>query len=89
MRRNWEDARNILKKSLVFTEFAKSKKDDRYSVFSRDTFFDTIYRNIYSYASAGGSMAGGLVSHVTADGIKMYHDGYTRSCFRRIRRREG
>ncbi|KAJ4795320.1 hypothetical protein LUZ62_046566 [Rhynchospora pubera] len=74
---HWEDARTILKKPLVFAEFGKSKKDPGYTENERDTFLNTVYTNIYSFArTGGGSMAGGLVWQLMAEGMDSYYDGY-------------
>nr|CAD1836936.1 unnamed protein product [Ananas comosus var. bracteatus] len=74
---HWDDARRILQKPLVFAEFGKSKKDPGYTVDGRDAYLDTVYRSIYRFArSGGGSMAGGLVWQVMAEGMESYDDGY-------------
>lgn len=74
---HWEDARTILRKPLIFAEFGKSKKDAGYSENERDIFINAVYTNIYSFArTGGGSMAGGLVWQVMAEGMDSYYDGY-------------
>ncbi|KAJ3675368.1 hypothetical protein LUZ60_004410 [Juncus effusus] len=74
---HWEDARTILKKPLIFAEFGKSKKDPGYTENERDTYINAVYTNIYSYArTGGGSLAGGLVWQVMAEGMDSYYDGY-------------
>ncbi|KAF3321720.1 mannan endo-1,4-beta-mannosidase 5-like protein [Carex littledalei] len=74
---HWEDARTILRKPLIFAEFGKSKKDPGYSENERDVFINAVYTNIYSFArTGGGSMAGGLVWQVMAEGMDSYYDGY-------------
>lgn len=65
-----------MKKPLAFTEFGKSKKCPGYSEPVRDAFFGMIYRGIYGYARHGGTMGGGLVWQLMADGMEPYYDGY-------------
>ncbi|EOY17153.1 hypothetical protein QQP08_022424 [Theobroma cacao] len=66
----------ILKKPLIFTEFGKSKKDEGYSINDRDSFFNTVYMNIYELAGNGGRIGGGLVWQIAAEGMESYYDGY-------------
>lgn len=74
---HWEDARTILRKPLIFAEFGKSKRDPGYTENERDIFLNAVYTNIYSLArTGGGSMAGGLVWQVMAEGMDSYYDGY-------------
>ncbi|KAJ3671594.1 hypothetical protein LUZ60_007673 [Juncus effusus] len=74
---HWEDARTIIKKPLIFAEFGKSKKDAGYTENERDTYINAVYTNIYSYArTGGGSLAGGLVWQIMAEGMDSYYDGY-------------
>jgi hypothetical protein len=74
---HWEDARTILRKPLIFAEFGKSKKDPGYTENERDIFLNSVYTNIYSLArTGGGSMAGGLLWQVMAEGMDSYYDGY-------------
>lgn len=73
---HWMDSKRILKKPLVFAEFGKSKRDNGYSPAVRDLFLRTIYRNIYTFASRGGTIAGGLVWQIMAEGMEPYYDGY-------------
>ncbi|CAM8915411.1 unnamed protein product [Rhodiola kirilowii] len=70
------DAKTILKKPLVFTEFGKSSKDPGYSINSRDAYLSGIYANILSLARNEGSFAGGLVWQILAEGMDSYDDGY-------------
>ena len=70
---HWEDARNILKKPLVIAEFGKRSKD---GLVERDLYIGSIYRDIYRYATSGGTMSGSLVWQVMAQGMDDYHDGY-------------
>jgi mannan endo-1,4-beta-mannosidase len=74
---HWEDATTILRKPLIFAEFDKSKKDPDYAENERDIFLNSVYTNIYSLArTGGGTMAGGLVWQVMAEGMDSYYDGY-------------
>ncbi|XP_057793799.1 mannan endo-1,4-beta-mannosidase 1-like isoform X2 [Salvia miltiorrhiza] len=70
---HWEDARNILKKPLVIAEFGKSSK---YGLHERDLYMRDVYRDIYRYATSGGTMSGSLVWQVMAEGMDQYYDGY-------------
>ncbi|KAF8405649.1 hypothetical protein HHK36_007725 [Tetracentron sinense] len=76
MSSHWTDSRRILKKPLVFAEFGKSNKDPGYSLSGRDSFMSTIYRNIYNFARSGGTIGGGLVWQIMAEGMEPYYDGY-------------
>ncbi|XP_016506608.2 mannan endo-1,4-beta-mannosidase 1-like [Nicotiana tabacum] len=73
---HWEDAKTILKKPLVLSEFGKSSRDQGYNLSSRDTFMSSVYRNIYNLAKEGGTMAGSLVWQLMAQGMENYDDGY-------------
>lgn len=70
------DAKNILKKPLIFSEFGKSSKDPGYSINARDEYLRGIYLNILSLARREGSLAGGLVWQIVAEGMEVYDDGY-------------
>jgi hypothetical protein len=72
---HWTDSRSILKKPLIFAEFGKSKKDAGYNESVRDSFFNTVYTSIYNLARNGGTMAGGLVWQIMAEGMESYFDG--------------
>ncbi|CAL9086362.1 unnamed protein product [Musa acuminata var. zebrina] len=74
---HWDDAAKILKKPLVLTEFGLSKKDPGYTENLRDVYINAICTDIYNLArSGGGSLSGGLVWQVMADGMESYYDGY-------------
>ncbi|CAN1309739.1 Mannan endo-1,4-beta-mannosidase 5 [Linum perenne] len=64
-----DDSRTILRKPLVFAEFG-------YSIIGRDMFLSAIYGSIFSSARFGGTIAGGLVWQVLAEGMESYNDGY-------------
>ncbi|KAM7511484.1 hypothetical protein LguiB_010359 [Lonicera macranthoides] len=76
MSSHWEDSRTTLKKPLVIAEFGKSSKDPGYTLSARDTFMNTIYKSIYSFARSGGTLGGGLVWQLIAGGMDSYYDGY-------------
>ncbi|PHT59548.1 Mannan endo-1,4-beta-mannosidase 5 [Capsicum baccatum] len=57
MTSHWRDSRSILKKPLVLAEFGKSSKDSGYNQNARDTFMSLVYKNVYNFAKAGGTMA--------------------------------
>ncbi|XP_068649041.1 mannan endo-1,4-beta-mannosidase 5-like [Aristolochia californica] len=76
MASHWTDARAILKKPLVLAEFGKSKKDPGYSISQRDEYLSRVYRDIYTLARHGGSIGGGLVWQLMAQGMDSYYDGY-------------
>ena len=65
----------IIKKPMIFSEFGKSSKDPGYSLSERDSFLNTAYTNIYSFARSGG-IGGGLVWQIMAEGMQSYDDGY-------------
>ncbi|XP_073003583.1 mannan endo-1,4-beta-mannosidase 5-like [Typha latifolia] len=74
---HWDDARKILQKPLVFAEFGKSKKDAGYTENERDLYLAAVYSDIYSFArTGGGSLGGGLVWQIMAEGMDSYSDGY-------------
>ncbi|KAH0662613.1 mannan endo-1,4-beta-mannosidase 5-like [Solanum tuberosum] len=74
---HWQDSRTILKKPLVLAEFGKSSKDPGYSQNARDTFMSLVYRNVYNFAKAGGTMGGSLVWQLVAQGMDNFDDGYS------------
>ncbi|OVA04200.1 Glycoside hydrolase [Macleaya cordata] len=76
MSSHWTDSMTILKKPLVFAEFGKSNKDQGYTLSGRNSYMNTIYNNIYNFASSGGTMGGGLVWQIVAEGMESYYDGY-------------
>lgn len=69
------DSKNVLKKPLVFAEFGKSSRDSGYSINSRDSYMNAVYRNIYGFAKGGG-IAGGLVWQILDEGMESFKDGY-------------
>ncbi|KAF3612506.1 Mannan endo-1,4-beta-mannosidase 1, partial [Capsicum annuum] len=77
MTSHWQDSRAILKKPLVLAEFGKSSKDPGFNQNVRDTFMSLVYRNVYNFAKAGGTMGGSLVWQLVAEGMDDYDDGYS------------
>ncbi|CAN4098028.1 unnamed protein product [Withania somnifera] len=77
MTSHWEDSRTILKKPLVLAEFGKSSKDPGYNQNARDAFMSLVYRNVYNFAKAGGTMGGTLVWQLVAQGMDNFDDGYS------------
>ncbi|KAF5780486.1 putative mannan endo-1,4-beta-mannosidase [Helianthus annuus] len=73
---HFKDSRTILKKPLVIAEFGKSSKDPGYNIHKRDSYMRDVYRNIYMEARSGGTVGGGLVWQLMADGMGSYGDGY-------------
>ncbi|CAL9135174.1 unnamed protein product, partial [Musa textilis] len=78
---NWldvhiRDARDVLRKPLLVTEFGKSSKDSGFSSEQRDAMFGAVYSKIYSSASSGGATAGGCFWQLLAQGMDSYRDGY-------------
>ncbi|XP_076906652.1 mannan endo-1,4-beta-mannosidase 5-like [Bidens hawaiensis] len=76
MSSHYEDSRTVLKKPLVIAEFGKSRKDPDYNINKRDSYMKAVYRNIYMEARTGGTVGGGLVWQLMADGMGSYGDGY-------------
>ncbi|KAF5792216.1 putative mannan endo-1,4-beta-mannosidase [Helianthus annuus] len=76
MSSHYEDSRTILKKPLVIAEFGKSSKDPDYNINKRNSYMNAVYRNIYMEAKSGGTVGGGLVWQLMADGMGSYGDGY-------------
>ncbi|KAG6390213.1 hypothetical protein SASPL_147945 [Salvia splendens] len=74
---HWEDARYILKKPLVIAEFGRRSKD---GLVERDLYIGSIYRDVFRYATSGGTMSvvGQWKLDMASDGTRMddYHDGY-------------
>ncbi|PKA66572.1 Mannan endo-1,4-beta-mannosidase 1 [Apostasia shenzhenica] len=78
---NWidahiRDARNVLRKPLLLTEFGKSWKDPGYSSTQRDALFTMVYSKIYQSARTGGATAGGLFWQLLTQGMDSWRDGY-------------
>lgn len=71
-----QDAQNILRKPLLFTEFGKSSKSSGYSTYQRDMVFNTVYTAIYSSARSGGAAVGGLFWQLLTEGMDSFRDGY-------------
>lgn len=71
-----QDAQNILKKPVLFTEFGKSSKDPCYNTSQRDILFNTMYIKTFSSARRGGAAAGCLFWQLLIDGMDNYRDGY-------------
>lgn len=71
-----QDARNVLTKPLLLTEFGKSWKDPGFSSSQRDALFNTVYSKIYWSARTGGATAGGLFWQLLTEGMDGYRDGY-------------
>nr|GEU57525.1 mannan endo-1,4-beta-mannosidase 5-like [Tanacetum cinerariifolium]GEX33405.1 mannan endo-1,4-beta-mannosidase 5-like [Tanacetum cinerariifolium] len=76
MSSHYLDSRTILKKPLVVAEFGKSSKDLNFNTIKRDSYLNAVYRNIYMEARSGGTVGGGLVWQLMADGMSSYGDGY-------------
>ncbi|KAK4719051.1 hypothetical protein R3W88_017389 [Solanum pinnatisectum] len=77
MTSHWQDSRTILKMPLVLAEFGKSSKDPGYNQNARDAFMSLVYRNVYNFAKAGGTMGGSLVWQLVAQGMDNFDDGYS------------
>lgn len=77
MTSHWQDSRTILKKPLVLAEFGKSSKDPGFNQNARDAFMSLVYRNVYNFAKAGGTMGGSLVWQLVAQGMDNFDDGYS------------
>ncbi|XP_076946665.1 mannan endo-1,4-beta-mannosidase 5-like [Bidens hawaiensis] len=74
---HFKDSKTILKKPLVVAEFGKSSKDDpHFDINKRDSYMKAVYRNIYMEARNGGTVGGGLVWQIMAEGMGSYGDGY-------------
>ncbi|CAN4098024.1 unnamed protein product [Withania somnifera] len=73
MTSHWQDSRTIIKKPLVLAEFGKSSKDEN----TRDTFMSLVYKNVYNFAKAGGTMGGSLVWQLAAQGMDNLDDSYS------------
>lgn len=71
-----QDAQNVLRKPLLFTEFGKSSKDSGYSTYQRDMLFNTVYSAIYSSARSGGAAVGGMFWQLLTEGMDSFRDGY-------------
>ncbi|CAI0556331.1 unnamed protein product [Linum tenue] len=70
------DSRTILRKPLVFAEFGLSNKATGYANLGRDLFLNAVYGTIFGSARYGGTIGGGLVWQLLADGMDSYNDGY-------------
>ena len=54
----------------------RDSKDPEYTINKRDSYINAVYRNIYMMARTGGTVGGGLVWQLMADGMSSYGDGY-------------
>ncbi|PIA60562.1 hypothetical protein AQUCO_00300212v1 [Aquilegia coerulea] len=70
-----EDSQNVLRKPILFTEFGKSSNVSAYNVNRRDTYFGTIYNDIYASAKSGGACKGAVFWQLLSHGLNM-KDGY-------------
>ncbi|MCL7027116.1 hypothetical protein MKW94_007096 [Papaver nudicaule] len=73
---HWTDSKTILRKPLVFSEFGKSSKDPGYTLNARNEYMNAVYSSIYNDARTGGTIAGGLVWQIVAEGMESFYDGY-------------
>ncbi|KAL4363336.1 hypothetical protein GQ457_04G019780 [Hibiscus cannabinus] len=78
---NWldahiRDAKVILRKPILLTEFGKSWKDPGFSTYQRDQLYNTVYYKIYLSAKTGGPASGGLFWQLLAEGMDSFRDGY-------------
>ncbi|MFS7890175.1 putative mannan endo-1,4-beta-mannosidase [Helianthus anomalus] len=71
-----EDAQNILKKPVLFTEFGKSWRQPGYNVSQKDQLYSVVYSSIYRSACTGGVAVGGLFWQQLVQGMDSYKDGY-------------
>ncbi|XP_026434336.1 mannan endo-1,4-beta-mannosidase 1-like [Papaver somniferum] len=76
MSSHWTDSRTILRKPLVFSEFGKSSKDPGYTLSARNVYMNAVYNSIYNFARRGGTIGGGLVWQIVAEGMESFYDGY-------------
>ncbi|CAN4118301.1 unnamed protein product [Withania somnifera] len=63
---NWKYSRTLL------TEFGKTRRGKG----SRDTFMNSVYRNVYNLVKEWETMAGSLAWKIMAHGMENYDDGY-------------
>ncbi|XP_010246810.1 PREDICTED: mannan endo-1,4-beta-mannosidase 4-like [Nelumbo nucifera] len=71
-----QDSNSSLGKPLIVAEFGKSSRTSGYNSSQRDTYFDTLYSNIYDSAQSGGPCTGGLFWQVLYLGMDKFRDGY-------------
>ncbi|KAI3946310.1 hypothetical protein MKW98_010434 [Papaver atlanticum] len=76
MSSHWEDSKTILRKPLVFSEFGRSSKDPGYTLSARDEYMKAVYDSIDNLARSGGTIGGGLVWQIVAEGMESFYDGY-------------
>lgn len=76
MSNHTQDAQNILKMPVLYTEFGTSYKKPGFSVSKRDQIFSSVYSAIYASASRGGAAAGSLFWQLMATNMANYGDGY-------------
>lgn len=50
--------------------------DPGFTSSARDLYMSAVYSNIYKFARNGGTLGGGLVWQVLAQGMQPYDDGY-------------
>ncbi|XP_047320197.1 mannan endo-1,4-beta-mannosidase 7-like [Impatiens glandulifera] len=70
-----QDAQNIIRKPLIFTEFQKNSKDPGFNIVQRDNMFKTIYSAVYLSAVRRGAVSGALFWHLLTTGLDSFRDG--------------
>ncbi|KAL3525355.1 hypothetical protein ACH5RR_013727 [Cinchona calisaya] len=73
---HFQDAKYMLGKPVMVTEFGKSWKDSGFSNYERDVLFNDVYFKIYSSAKQGGPAAGALFWQLLVEGLDNFRDGY-------------
>ncbi|KAM1513054.1 hypothetical protein COP2_025266 [Malus domestica] len=71
-----EDCNTVVKKPLVLGEFGKSYRLPGYTPGKRNAYFRKLYEYIYTSASSGGSLVGGIFWQLIAQGMDTFGDGY-------------
>ncbi|XP_068304301.1 mannan endo-1,4-beta-mannosidase 1-like [Pyrus communis] len=71
-----EDCNTVVKKPLVLGEFGKSYRLPGYTPGKRNAYFRKLYEYIYTSASSGGSLVGGIFWQLMAQGMDTFRDGY-------------
>ena len=76
MQSHIDDAENVLRMPVMFSEFGVSAKDGNFNQTFRDTFINTVYKIILNSTKRGGSGGGCLVWQLFPEGTDYMDDGY-------------
>lgn len=71
-----EDSNKVLKKPFLLTEFGKSSNVSSFNVSRRETYFRSVFNEVYESARSGGACGGSLFWQALNQGMDNFYDGY-------------